>query len=148
MTILKIKKATRKDIKEIGKLMLEEFSKPPFNEKASLKDVIKSLDYYFNIGKVYYIEDNGKIIGVVNFCIEKYWEGPVIIIEDLVVKEEFKKQGIGKSLIDFVEDFAKKNKINAIYFSTNKKSAAVKFYQKLGYNIKKDMIFMGKKIRR
>ena len=142
-----IKKAQKKDIKEISKLMLEEFSKPPFNEEGSLEDVINSLDYYFGIGKVYYIEDNKKIIGLVNFCIEQYWEGSVIIIEDLAVKEEFKKQGISKYLMDFVEDFARKNNIGAIYFSTNKKSKAVRFYQKIGYKIKKDIIFMGKKLK-
>ena len=140
MKKLKIKKAQKKDIKEIGKLMLEEFSKPPFNEKVSLNSVIESLNYYFGIGKVYYIEDNKRIIGVVNFCVEQYWEGSVIIIEDLAVKEEFKKQGISKYLMDFVEDFARKNNIGAIYFSTNKKSKAVRFYQKIGYKIKKDII--------
>jgi len=147
MKKLKIKKATRKDIKEIGKLMLEEFSKPPFNERVSLNSVIKSLNYDFKIGKIYIAVESKEIIGVVNFCIEQYWEGSVIIIEDLAVKEEFKKKGIGKSLMEFVEEFARKNKIGAIYFSTNKKSKAVRFYEKLGYKVEKDTIFMGKKLK-
>ncbi|MBS3080263.1 hypothetical protein J4221_02220 [Candidatus Pacearchaeota archaeon] len=33
--MIKIKKATRKNLNEIGKPMKEEFSKPPFNKKAS-----------------------------------------------------------------------------------------------------------------
>ena len=147
MEQVSIRKATRRDIKEIGKLMLEEFLKPPFNEIVSLNSVIKSLNYYFGIGKVYYIEDNSKIIGVVNFCVEQYWEGPVIIIEDLAIKDKYKRQGIGMRLMEFVEGFARKNKIVAIYFSTHRKSDAVRFYKKLGYNIKKNTIFMEKKVK-
>ena len=39
---MKIKKANKKDLKEIANIMKEEFSKPPYNEKDSLKDIIKS----------------------------------------------------------------------------------------------------------
>ncbi|MEK6873077.1 MAG: GNAT family N-acetyltransferase [Nanoarchaeota archaeon] len=127
---IKIIKATRRNIKEIGKLMLDEFLKLPFNERVSFNSVIKSINFYSKIGKVYITLDKNEIIGIVIFKIEKYWEGLVIIIEDLAVKDEYKKQGVAKSLMDSVEDFAIKNKITAIYFSTNKKSSSVKFFQR------------------
>ena len=41
--------AKKKDLKENAKLMIEELSKPPFNEKTNLKSVLKSLNFYFNI---------------------------------------------------------------------------------------------------
>jgi len=142
----KIRKANSKDIREIAKLMLEEFKKPPFNESASLNAVFKSLKFYFKIGKVYVAIENG-IIGVVAFKVEQYWEGPVIIIEDLAVKDKFKKQNIGKILMNNIENYAKKNKIKIIRFKTNKKSSAVKFYQKYGYKIRKDVVSMEKKFK-
>jgi len=142
-----IRKANLKDIKEIAKLMLDEFKRPPFNERASLNSVLKSLNFYFKIGKIYVAVIEKEITGVVVFKIEQYWEGPVIIIEDLAVKERYKKQGLGKLLMNKVEDYADKNKIKGIYFKTNKKSPAVKFYQKHGYKIRKDIVFMEKKFR-
>ena len=141
-----IKKSTKKDIKEIAKLMLEEFRKSPFNEKANLNAVLKSLNFYFKIGRVYVAEDKREIVGVIVLKIEQYWEGSVIIIEDLAVKESYKKQGIGKNLIAKVEDYAKKNSIKRILFKTHKESPSIKFYKKFGYKQNKKVIDFEKKI--
>lgn len=50
---MKIQKAKKKELKEIGELMLEELSKPPFNENESLENVLKSLKFYFRNANVY-----------------------------------------------------------------------------------------------
>jgi N-acetylglutamate synthase-like GNAT family acetyltransferase len=141
-----LRKATKKDINGIAKLMREEFTKQPFNEKASLKSILKSLDFYLKIGKSFIILHQKEIVGVVIFKVEQYWEGRVVIIEDLAVKEKFKKQGLGKALMIKVESYSKKNKIKSIYFNTEKKSSAVKFYKRLGYKIAKNRISLGKKL--
>lgn len=144
---MRIRGATKKDMGEIAKLMLEEFSKPPFKEKTTINSIIKSLNFYFKIGKVFVAIENKKIVGVAVFKVEQWWEGPVILIEDLAVKEDFKKQGVSKSLTDKVEDYAKEIKAKALSFTTHKKSSAVKFYTKQGYKIEKNTLFMRKKIK-
>lgn len=144
---MRIKKATKKDIKEIAKLMIEEFSKPPFKEKTIINSVIKSLNFYFKIGKAFVAIENKEIVGVVVLKVEQWWEGPVILIEDLAVKEDFKKQGIGKKLTDEVEKYGKKIKASAVSFATHSKSSAVKFYTKQGYKKEKNKIFMRKNIK-
>jgi ribosomal protein S18 acetylase RimI-like enzyme len=90
---------------------------------------------------------NRKIVGLVIFKVEQWWEGPIILIEDLAVKEDFKKQGIGKNLMDKVEAYAKKNKAKTVSFSTHKKSSAVKFYKKYGYKVEKNNLFLRKEIK-
>jgi aminoglycoside 6'-N-acetyltransferase I len=147
MIDMKVRKAARKDIKQIAELMLEEFRKPPFNERDSLKAVLKSLKFYFKIGKIYVATDGNGVIGVMVFKTEQYWEGPVIIIEDLAVKERFKRQGVGKLLLTEVESYARKNKLNKILFVTHRKSQGIKFYKKFGYHPKKDVVSFEKKIR-
>jgi len=143
---MRIRKATKKDIKEIAKLMTEEFSKPPFKEKTTINSVIKSLNFYFKIGKAFVaVED--KIVGIVVFKVEQWWEGPVILIEDLAVKEDFKKQGIGGKLTDEVEEYGKKIKANSVSFTTNSNSSAVKFYTKQGYKKEKNRIFIRKYLK-
>ena len=144
---MKIRKAKKEDLQEVGKLMLEEFSKPPFNEKVLFNNVLKSLSFYFNIGIIYILLEKNKIIGVVVFKIEQYWEGKVIIIEDLAVKEKYKRKGIGRLLINKVENYAKNNKIKYINFLTNKKSKSIKFYKKLGYKLLKNTVAFKKKIK-
>lgn len=143
---MKIQKATKEDLKEIVKLMMRVFSKPPCKEKFVLKDASKSLKFYFKLGHIYIVVDDKKIIGVVVFKIEQYWEGKVVIIEDLAVDENFQKKGAGGKLIKFVEDYAKRDKIKGVLFSTNKKSPSLNFYKKLRYKQYKNTIFMGKKL--
>jgi predicted N-acetyltransferase YhbS len=144
---MEIRQATKKDIKEVGKIMLEVFTKAPFNEKTSFDAVQKSLKFYFNIGKSFVAIEGKEIIGAIIFKIEQYWEGSVIIIEDLAVKKKFEKQGIDHMLIKEVEAYAKKNKIKSVSFDTNKKSFSIKFYQKQGYKISKNRVSMSKKIK-
>ncbi len=142
-----IRKATKKDIREIAKLMILEFSKFPFKEKTTINSVIKSLNFYFKIGKAFVAVEDNKIVGIVVFKVEQWWEGPVILIEDLAVKDDFKKQGIGKKLIYKVEKYGKKIKANLISFTTNSKSSAIKFYTKQGYKKEKNRIFMRKNLK-
>ncbi len=140
---MKIRKAEKKDLKDIGKLMLKEFSKFPFNERVKLDAILKSLKYYYYDAEIYVAVDK-KICGVLVFQIELWWEGKVIIVQDLAIKKEFQNKKIGKELMNFLERFAKKNNIKKIHFETNKKSSSISFYKKLGYKIKKDRIIMEK----
>jgi len=144
---MKIRKATKKDLKRIAEIMRTEFGKPPFKEKASLSAILKSLNFYMKIGQIYVASIKEKIVGIIVFKEEQFWEGPVILIEDLAVDEKFKKQGIGKDLVNFAEAYAKKKKAKFIGFITHKKASAVKFYQKFGYKLKKSTVIMKKKLR-
>lgn len=144
---VKIKKAEKKYLREIAELMKREFSKPPFKERVTINTIIKSLNYYYKIGEIYIAICEKKIVGVVVFKVEQFWEGPVMIIEDLAVEEDFKKHGIGRELMDFVEKYAKRKNIKAITFLTHKKSKVLNFYKKLGYKVDKNIITLGKKLR-
>ena len=145
---MKIRRAKKKDLNEIGKLMKKEFSKPPFNEKDSIKSILKSLNFYYKKAEIYLAEKNKKIIGVLVFQIEQWWEGKAFIIQDLAVEKEFQNQDVGKSLMEFMEKYAINKKIKRIYFEINKKSSAIKFYKKLGYKVNKNRISMSKKLNR
>jgi len=144
---MKIRKAEKKDLKNIGELMINEYSKPPFKENEPIKNVLKSLEFYYKKAKINVAEKDKKIKGVIVFQIEQWWEGQVIIIQDLAINKEFQKKGIGKLLMNFVERYACNNNIKRIYFGTNKKSPSIKFYKKLGYKIVKGKISMSKKIK-
>jgi len=144
---MRIRSATKKDIRDIAKLMLEEFTKPPFNERAAIPAVIKSLNFYFKLGKIFVVIIDKRLVGVVVFKVEQWWDGKLILIEDLAVKKTFKKQGINKALIDRVEQYARKNKINSVSFTTHKKSSAIEFYKRLGYKVEKNTIFMRKSVK-
>ena len=55
-------------------------------------------------------------------------------IESLFVKEEYRKKGIGKALINFMEKEARAKNILHFHINTNRKNITARsFYEKLGY---------------
>lgn len=144
---MKICKANKKDFKKIAKLMLKEFGKPPFKDNAPLKNVLKTLNFYNKIGKIWILIQDKKIIGAIVFKIEQYWEGLVVIIEDLVIDSKYKGKDYEIKLIELIEKYAKRKNVKAIFFSTHKKSTSLNKYKKLGYKKDKNTISMFKKIK-
>ena len=144
---MNIRKATKKDFNEIGKLIKEEFIKPPYNEKWSPSASNKTLNHYFKIGYAYVAVIDKEIVGAIILREEYYVGGLYVIIEELIVSGKNQGKGIGKELIKKVESIAKTKKVHTIYLSANRKSNALKFYNKLGYKESKQMAVMGKVIK-
>lgn len=76
------------------------------------------------------------------------WEGPdenVVVIHRLAVNPDYQTKGIARLLMDFAEDFAKKENYSAIRldsYSQNKR--ALKFYENRGYVKRGECFFSGR----
>jgi len=144
---MKIRKAEKKDLKKIGDLMKLEFNKPPYNDGWTDKSVRKTINNYFKIGYGFVAIENDEIVGAIIVRDDPYAKGLYIVIEELVVRNDMQKKGIGKRLILELEKVARKKKAHTIYLYSHRKSGAFKFYKKLGYRESKDMATMGKKLK-
>lgn len=144
---MKIRPASGKDKHKIAGLMLEEFSKPPFNEKAGRYQAVKSLEHYLRTGKAFVAEEKGQLAGVIVLKKERWWEGQVILIEDLAVSQAHKGKGTETKLLNKAEAHAKKAKASMIGFTTHRRSPSLKHYTRQGYRKEKDTIFMRKELR-
>ena len=74
-------------------------------------------------------------LGYRQFAKGKIYNNNILILEALYVDEEFRKQGVGKLLLNAFENWAK-NKyddyvIEITYISSNEN--AKRFYEKMGY---------------
>lgn len=99
-------------------------------------DVVSKLHAH----KLFVAKDGSTIIGWIHINIES----PSLLsearaeISGLVVDEENRGKGIGKELMKKAEDWAKSKNINIIRLRSNLiREGAHKFYQHLGYSIKK-----------
>lgn len=144
---MKIKKATKKDFWEIAKIIKKEYGKKPYFEKWTEKNAIKTLNYYSKVGNIYVCIIRKSIVGAIILRKEYYNKGYHLIIKELVVDEKFQGKGIGKELVNFVEEFCRKNKIRAINLYANKKALAYKFYVKRGYKHYKHMSYFSKELK-
>lgn len=78
-------------------------------------------------------ENNKEIIGLALYYI-KYstWKGKCIFLEDIIVTEQFRNQGVGKKLFDEVVEAAKKMNVQRLEWQVlDWNKPAIKFYEKL-----------------
>ncbi len=110
--MVKIRAAAPEDCKSIHALIMElaVYEKAPekmINTPENLlRDGFGSQPLY----QCFVAELDNNVIGI-SFCYTRYstWIGKVLYLEDLIVNENFRRQGIGKLLFDHTLSYAKQN---------------------------------------
>jgi len=133
--MLEIKEVKKGNIEELAPLFkaYRRFYKADSSDKENLEflnNVLKKNDGRFFLAKL-----DEKYIGYVGlyFSYSSASAKQILILNDLFIKEEFRGQGYGKSLIDFVIDLATKEKYPQVRWCTeldNKK--AQRLYDQYG----------------
>ncbi len=144
-----IRKATKKDLPEVLALIKELalFEKQPQEVTITLAELEHD---GFGENPLFWIilaEKNNEIVGM-SFYYIRYstWKGRCLYLEDLVVKEAFKKQGIGKLLFDATISEAKKMNAKLINWQVLVgNNPPLNFYKK--FNAELDDEWLNGKIR-
>ena len=142
---MKIRKAKKKDFKEIAKILKEESSKKPYNEKYTLK---KSLEEIKKLAKeeLYVSVIDNKIIGFIASNIQKD-DKEKAYIRELWLMHNYQKKGIGKKMVKFIEEKYKKKKVKKLRLVSKTTAGAFKFYKKLEYQKLDELVFMEKRLK-
>jgi len=85
---------------------------------------------------VFVAEDKDQLIGFATFSIRDVirYSKPIAELDELFVLEEYREKGIGKQLMEKIEDIAKEKGCHRIFIESHyDHKAAHKFYEKLGY---------------
>ena len=100
-------------------------------EKVKIRIVPVS---YTHLAIVYGAYDKSKLVGFIWGYPRNFFDEKRIFINCLVVNKEYEKQGIGKKLINRLEDFAKENKYDSIDLTVAPfNENAVGFYNHMGF---------------
>ena len=85
-------------------------------------------------------EVDGKVIGFyITYVSYSTWNGRCLYLEDLFIKPEFRRRGIGQMLFDNLITQAKEMKVKRLDWQViNWNDPAIKFYEKIGAFIDKD----------
>ena len=131
MEIIKIQK---EDLLELSKLH-EELSdmKSNLNKIEANFALMISNDYYHLIGAKIDSRLVGSLMGIL--CLDLVGEcRPFMIIENVIVSNQYRNKGIGKALLNEIESIAKHNNCYYIFFvSSNIRKEAHLFYESVGY---------------
>ena len=106
-----IRKGIKEDIPQVLDLVKELAEYENALEKVSNTVEIMVKDGFGNnpVYDLFVAENNSQVIGIaITFFRYSTWKGKVLYLEDLVVKNQDRRKGIGKKLFEEVIEFAKK----------------------------------------
>lgn len=87
---------------------------------------------------LFVLEEENKLQGSVfiTLCLDPMYQyRPYAVIENLIIAEEFRGQGLGRELLHHVEQFCmNRNCTKMMLVSSTKRIEAHNFFEKLGYN--------------
>ncbi len=140
MQNVSIRKATKDDVVDMLNLVKELalFEKAPEQVTITLDEFIQS---GFGANPVYWAfiaEVNAQIVGMA-LCYVRFstWKGNRCYLEDIIINEKFRNQGLGKQLMDRVIADAKEKKFSGVVWQVlDWNTSALEFYKK--YNASLD----------
>lgn len=120
-----------------------------FNEEYGLeevKDLYQKINHNHDIYRFIVAKLNGKIVGYISIIMAyNLFDGkrPFMTLWWVGTHPEYRHKGIASKLFEKVEEIAKENNCELIYFTSEKENeGAHKFYQKLGYNMDSEKAFI------
>ena len=139
---MRIRKATKKDFKEIAEILRNESSKRPYNEEYTLRTALKEI-VRCSKNDLYIAVNEKEIIGFIASSKDK----KKAYIGELWLRPIHQGKGVGKTLVKFIEEKYKKKGVNIIRLVAKKNAEAFKFYKNIKYKEYKELIFMEKKLK-
>jgi len=134
--MIEIKESTIENLPEIVNLYQSiefEYFEPSMIELENIYLKMKNYPYY----KVFVVEKNDEIIGSYALLIMDnlaHQGAKSGIVEDVVVKENFRSQGIGKLMMEHAMSICREFKCYKLVLSSNQvREEAHRFYENLGF---------------
>jgi L-amino acid N-acyltransferase YncA len=140
--MMKIRKATLKDIPEIARLLHEyDLHENNLDKTRKIDKISEIINFNKKLmkksGVVYFVlEEKGKLFGTISGEPLKNALGKAAIFHNIFISKEKRGKGYGKKLINSLENYFKKKgciSIKSFVYGKNKKS--LEFYKKLNYQI-------------
>lgn len=129
-----IRRATKTDTDAITRLYQELIPNTAISVSADQIDGISKGDTSYLL----VCEEKGEILATALLCLCQdvmFENQPFAIVENMIVHSQYQREGIGKSIMDYVEDFCtQKNCSRIILLTNNENRSARDFYTAMGYD--------------
>src|SRR3954454_7626721 len=131
-SIITIRKGIVEDYEQILELINEfaVFQKTPGKVTVTLEQMIEDKDIF----QCLVAEVDNRIVAFASFFFSYYsWSGKAIDLDDLYVKDEYRKLNIGTRLLNAVIQFAKEHQCKSVRWLVSRwNEDAINFYRKTG----------------
>ena len=141
---IKIRQGKKEDLAAILSLIKElaEYEKAPLEVEVTLEEMDKNGFVENPVFKFFVAENEDGILGMAIYYI-KYstWKGPCIFLEDLIVTQSHRRQGIGALLFEKMIELAKEMKVPRLEWQVLEwNEPAINFYNKYNVNLDADWL--------
>tara|TARA_Y100000589_G_C27189263_1_gene644051 strand:- start:2160 stop:2615 length:456 start_codon:yes stop_codon:yes gene_type:complete len=141
---IKIRPGKAKDLPEVVKMIKEladyekSLDQVKITEETLEKDGFGSHPYFWLL----IAEKNGEIAGLAFYFIRySTWKGKTLYLEDFIVKNEYRRQGIGTLIFEELQNIVRKEELSGIVWQVLAwNDLAIEFYKKLGATISNDWL--------
>lgn len=146
---LKIRELVFDDIDACVKLLLATYNPPPWNNHWTDESGTRYLSELISNSKFigYVVLEDDEIVGALFAHRKVWWTNDEIFIDELFINPEYQNRGYGKLLMNQVEDVSKELGLGGVTLLTNKNHPAKLFYEKKGYAMAQDVVFMYKEVK-
>ena len=127
--------AKAQDLEQLNQiyLQLNESGSDPARMKSAFDSIRQNPDYYLLVAKR---EDQivGTLMGIVCHVLADNCK-PFLVVENVVVREDYRRQGIAQKMFQRIEEWAKEKGCGySLLVSGGARTWAHQFYEKVGYN--------------
>lgn len=134
------------DIPNLSKLLNELFSleKEFIPNETLQKNALETIINDEKIGNILVCSYENRVVAMVNFLysFSTALGSRVVILEDMIVSNEYRDKNIGSKLLEFAKEFAKSKGIERITLLTDDDNfKAHKFYEKNGFEKSSMVVF-------
>ena len=141
---IKIRPGKAKDLPEVVKMIKDladyerSLDQVKITEEVLEKDGFGSHPYFWLL----IAEKNGEIAGLAFYFIRySTWKGKTLYLEDFIVKNEYRRQGIGTLIFEELQNIVREEELSGIVWQVLAwNDLAIEFYKKLGATISNDWL--------
>ncbi len=139
MSDTRIEPATVEDLPDLAELLHDLFSKEADFRPDQAKQMrgLKMIIEAPNKGRIFVLRHTGRLLGMINllFTISTAEGGSVIILEDLIIRQEHRGSGYGALLLEYAMDFARQKDFQRITLLTDRLDEPAKhFFHQHGFH--------------
>ncbi len=151
MKEIKIIPVLEKDLKELAKIYTSTYSNFDIGERWTEETSYKMLKYWFDRQPdlFFLAKCEEKVVGAFTVGVKPWWDGNHLVDGEIFVNPDCQKKGVGKELLRFVSEYAKK-KYNVVQFDsyTVRDKYPLKWYKSIGFKEIKEWVLISIKVEK
>ncbi|MDF2685415.1 MAG: family N-acetyltransferase [Clostridia bacterium] len=148
MNEIKIDFYKNDDLNKCIDLLINAYNCEPWNNHWTADTAKRYLQEFVSCPRFvgFTISLDKNIVGAA-FCHERtWWNNDELYVDEFYIDPNYQRQGFGKQLIQFIENYIKEKKLAGFTLLTNKYMPAPNFYRKNGFADAEHVLFMYKEI--